>query len=109
MHTSTATVYLSLPACFIILLCALVFVQVLGVPMTMITALMPSTCPEASVAVLGTCTISGLFHASISECFSLLHPSTELRRLAAFRLVADNDLTTNPQVVPFSVFHPPII
>lgn len=109
MPTSTATVHLSLPACLIILLCVLVFVQVLGVPMTMITTLMPSTCPEASISMLGTYTISGLFHTSVSECFSLLHPSTELRRSAAFRLAFENDRTIAPQVLAFSVFHPPII
>jgi ABC-type antimicrobial peptide transport system permease subunit len=106
--TASATVHLSLPACLVILLCVLVFVQVLGVPVTMITALMPSTIPEASVSLLGACTISSLLYTSISECFSLLHPLTELRRFAAFHLDVNEHLTTDPQVLALSVFHPPI-
>lgn len=105
--TAPATVHFSLPACLVLLLCILVFVQMLGVPVTMITALMPSTVPEASVSWLGACTLSSLLYSSISECFSLFHPLTELHRFVAFRLVVDGSLTTDPQLLALSVFHPP--
>lgn len=106
--TAPATAHLSVRGCLVILLCVLVLVQVLGVPVTMITALMPSTIPEVSISLLGAFIISSLLCTSISECFSMLPPMPEFRLSHAWRLDIEGSSIPDLQVLALSVFHPPL-
>lgn len=78
--------------CLVVLLCVCVLVQMLGLPVTLLSLL----------------TTSDMLTESICEDPSVLPPVPELRPSSALRLCVDRHPIPSLPVLAISVFHPPL-